>query len=279
MVTSGSPMRVAVVCSIEVFDSIRNVVGGMRVDDIHNDPQPQGVGFVYQVLEVVRRPRSGRHGEKACHVVPKGGVVGVLLDRHQLDHIVSCVFDSLQVVVREFSVGAHSPKLLSHSHMGLVNPNTLCWNGHWPFVRPLELLWRVPKNTIEQESVWILNLVSGPGRVSVFPLSIGSFDLNLVLRVVRNLWRSVVICFDCKIEASKAIFFANVLVSIPVVEVTEEFHAFRVGRPLFESQVSVWLKVQAVLFVTSANLNQPAFCIFESLEPSTKLNYKIRVKI
>ena len=165
----------------------------------------------------------------------------MLLDRHQLDHIVPCVFDSLQVMVGKFSVGAHSPKLLSHTHVGLVNPDTLCWNRHWPFVRPLELLRRVPKNTIEEESVWILNLVSGPGRVSVFPLSIRSFDLNLVLRVVGNLWRSVVICFDCKVEATKAIFFANVLVSIPVVEVSEEFHAFGVGCPLFESQVSVWL--------------------------------------
>lgn len=137
--------------------------------------------------------------------------------------------------------------------MRLVNTNTLMWDWNWSFVSPLEFLRRVPKHAIEKKRVFILDLVSSPSRISIFPFTVFPFNLNLVFGVVGYFWSAVAISFDCEIEATKTILFTHVLVPVPLVEISEEFHAFCVWGPLFESEVSVRLKVQAIFLVTSAD--------------------------
>ena len=136
---------------------------------------------------------------------------------------------------------------------------------------PFELFWRVPKHTIEKECVFILNLVSWPSRIPVSPLTVGTFNLDLVFGVVRNSWSSICVCLYEKSETTKWIFFAHEFISIPFIKVSEKLHAFGVWCPFFESKVSIWLEVQTVLFVTSSNFNETSFSILESLEPSIEL--------
>jgi hypothetical protein len=88
---------------------------------------------------------------------------------------------------------------------------------------------------------------------------------------VRNSRCTICVCLDEKVEATKRILFAHELISIPFIKVSEEFDAFGVWCPLFESYVSVWLEVQTIFLVTSTDFNETSFGIFESLEPSIEL--------
>ena len=54
------------------------------------------VALVDEFLELVGVTAARRRGEEVSHVVPKGGVVGVLLNGHELDCVVTQAFDTRQ---------------------------------------------------------------------------------------------------------------------------------------------------------------------------------------
>ena len=137
-------------------------------------------------------------------------------------------------MVSEFSVGAYSSEFLGHTNVWFINSITLLWLGNWSFMSPLELFRRVPKDTIIQKCVFILNLVLGPSWISISPLTISAFDLNLVFCIVLYFWGAICVGFNCQTEAAIWIFFANVLISIPMIKISKEFHALCIWCPFFK---------------------------------------------
>ena len=84
----------------------------------------------------------------------------MLLYRHQLDNIVPVLNDPVQVVIGKLSVSAHSSLLLGHAYMSLVDLITLVWGIKRLLVLPLVRLRWVPPDTIVQERLFVLNLIS-----------------------------------------------------------------------------------------------------------------------
>ena len=99
--------------------AVAGVVRGVAVHEIHDHDHPHPVGSVNEVLEVLwtTRPRAHRKGVR--DVVAEGGVVRVLLDRHQLNGVVVAGLDPGQDLVREFPVGRDLGLLATHSHVAL----------------------------------------------------------------------------------------------------------------------------------------------------------------
>lgn len=86
-------------------------------------------------------------------MISKTCIIGVFLNRHQLNDVVASIHNSLQVVVSKVRVRAHSLELLGHSHVSLVDPHALggVWVQEWLGVSPFELFLWVPKHGIKEE--------------------------------------------------------------------------------------------------------------------------------
>ena len=100
-------VRVDMVGAIELRDAVEDVRGGVRVDTVHYHVDSVGVGSVHKVFEVIRGALPGGHREEVSHVVTERGVVGVLLDSHELDAVVAAFFDSGDHVVGKLTVGRY----------------------------------------------------------------------------------------------------------------------------------------------------------------------------
>ena len=119
-------------------------------------------------------------------MISERGVVGMFLNGHKLDYIVACLLDSLQVIVCKIFIQVNFAPFLRHSDMCLVDTITLLRYRNWTLVGPLEFLVRVPPETIEKESGWVLNGHTSPRRVPIPPLPISLLNANLVFRVMRH---------------------------------------------------------------------------------------------
>ena len=74
------------------------------MNKVNNDLDAHRVSLVHEVLEVVRRSRPRRHGKEARHMITEAAVVGMLLDSHELDHVVARLLDLGQDLVSVESV-------------------------------------------------------------------------------------------------------------------------------------------------------------------------------
>lgn len=104
VVASLATVREAVVGAVEVLDAVVHVVARVRVNEVDDDTQSHAVRLVDQVLEVVRCARARAHTKEARDMVTKATIVRVLLYGHQLNHVVACLLDAVQVVIGEVTV-------------------------------------------------------------------------------------------------------------------------------------------------------------------------------
>ena len=109
------------ICPIEPIYAIVDVVGSVRVHNIDDDKDAETVGFVNQVLEIIRIALSRARGEVACDMVSEGAVVGVLLHSHQLNAVVATLLDVGKHIICKLSVLGHFAILGAHAHMRLIN--------------------------------------------------------------------------------------------------------------------------------------------------------------
>ena len=126
------------------------------MDDIDNDLDAHAVSLVNQVLELFRSALARGDGEEAGDVVAETGVVSVLLDSHELDHIVAGLLDSRQDFVGVVLVVAYAASFVRHADVRLIDPVT-CLVLSWDWIRVLPLMlvngWWVPVHTVKQSRI------------------------------------------------------------------------------------------------------------------------------
>lgn len=166
----------------------------------------------------------------------------MLLDSHELNHVVACLLDSFQIVISKISVRIDLAPLLSHTNMGLINSNTLFRLGDWSLMRPFEFLFWIPPVAIKKESIIILHSHTSPGRVSIASLAVWAFNIDFVFSVVRDSALAIFI-WNGNIEASEIIFLHSVLLSVPVVEFSEDRNGLSSRCPFFVNNITVGLQV------------------------------------
>jgi hypothetical protein len=67
----------------------------MGVHQVNDNSEAKGVSLIDQVLEVIRRSGPRRDTEKASDMIPKTSIVGMLLNGHELDNIISTILNPL----------------------------------------------------------------------------------------------------------------------------------------------------------------------------------------
>ena len=159
MISFGAAVGETVVSSIEPIDAIIDVVGGMRVNQIDDNPDSKTVSCVDQILKVVRGTRPRRYAKESRNMISETRIVRVLLNGHELNDIIPSIFDPLKIVLRVVSVRTDPPKLLRHAYMRFINPHTLMLYLNWFWVLPLVSCRWIPEHAIEKISIFVLDLV------------------------------------------------------------------------------------------------------------------------
>ena len=113
-------VEILVLGSVELVESVVDVLDRMAMDQVQQHAQTQAVGRVDQVFEVLGRAEAGRRSVEVAHVISEGAVVGVLHDGHELHGVVAEVGDARQHLFGELVVGPDFLLFLRHTDVGFV---------------------------------------------------------------------------------------------------------------------------------------------------------------
>ena len=91
------------------------------MDDIHQHDQSQSMGLINHRLELIRRSAATAGGKEIGHVVSEAPVIGMLLNGHDLDGIVTEFANSGQHLFSELEIAVHFGLLTRHPHVTLVD--------------------------------------------------------------------------------------------------------------------------------------------------------------
>ena len=89
MPTFRSLVEILMVRPIKMIQPIKDVLGGMAMDDIQQDCDAHAMRCVYELFEIIRETVATRRGKEAIDLVSEASVVCMFHDCHQLDDIVS----------------------------------------------------------------------------------------------------------------------------------------------------------------------------------------------
>ena len=105
---------------------------------IHDDTNASAVCVVHERFEFFGCTKSAGGGKEVGHVVSETAVVWVLLDRHDLDAVVSQISNTREYVDAEVLVGIDFLFLAGHANMALIDEKTgFAVFGHLLGVAPL----------------------------------------------------------------------------------------------------------------------------------------------
>lgn len=126
------------------------------MDDVDNDLDAHAVSFVDKVLELFGCALAGGDREEARNMIAETSIVCMLLNCHELYHVVASFFNPRQNFVGVSFVVAYTSTFVSHAYVGLVDPVT-CFVLSRNRVRMLPLMlvncWWVPEYTIKQTGI------------------------------------------------------------------------------------------------------------------------------
>ena len=121
----GALVEVQMVGSVEHVEPVEAVLARVAVHDVQQHDDAHAVRGVDEFAQVVRRAVPAAGGEEARDLVAEAGVVGMLHDRHQLDHVVPEVLDAWQDVAGEFLVRADAQLRRRDAHVRFVDASAL----------------------------------------------------------------------------------------------------------------------------------------------------------
>ena len=121
MFAAGITVEILVVAAVEASESFHFVFNGMRMHDVHNHGNSVGMGFVDKGFQLFRCAEAAGRSIEAGNVVAERTVVGVFLNGHDLDGIVSVLHYARKNVFAEFFVSTHALFVLSHTDMAFID--------------------------------------------------------------------------------------------------------------------------------------------------------------
>jgi hypothetical protein len=71
MATLSAFVKVKVIATIELVQTVKDIFASMRMDNIQKDGQTKAMGGIDKLFQIFRCSISGTGSKKACHLVPK----------------------------------------------------------------------------------------------------------------------------------------------------------------------------------------------------------------
>ena len=142
---------------------------------VHDDCNAMLMGFINELLEFIGSATTRRRSKKVGDVVAKRAVIGMLLDGHYLNTIITVCNDARKDVFAEFIVGAYFLSILRHTNMAFIDEE---WAFAWFKILLFEgiRLLRCPNLCRENFCLFVLHHTSGIRRdtltLSTFPINV-----------------------------------------------------------------------------------------------------------
>lgn len=263
MFSATAVMEEASVRSIELIQSVLNVLAGVGMNDVEHHEQSVLVRGVNHVLEVVGRTESRRSRKEAGDLVTKGGVVGVLHYGHNLDGVVALANNSRNHVVSEVSVAADLIFLGCDTNVALVDPQGTRRLGTLALEVIFLVTGRMPNVLLVVRSLagflrWLL-YVFCPRRQTVHQLTALCADDDFDLREMIYRARSVFPRRQEQLPLAERQLLELIRLPLPSVEVTGQVNCLSRRRPFSDDNGVVALNVNAEVFVALGEVFESTF--------------------
>lgn len=97
-------VEVLVISAVELVQRIKDILGGVTVDNIKKNHESHTVGSIDKLLQVLWGAITAASCKEIVDLITETGIVGVLHDSHELDDIVTESLDPGKHVLGEFFV-------------------------------------------------------------------------------------------------------------------------------------------------------------------------------
>ena len=154
------------ISAIKPVYAIVYIVWSVRMDNVNNYSETQLVSGVNKSLELIRSTLTRRRCKVSCNVITKWAIIGMLLNGHNLNTVVSVCFYSRKDVVRKFFVWRNFLIFWAHTYVTFINQKRIS-GSNWSLMLKLVRLRWVPKYTIKKIAIFVLLDESWPGRIFI----------------------------------------------------------------------------------------------------------------
>ena len=197
------------------------------------------MGGVDQGLEFFRRAEAAAQGEEIRHLVAEAPVVGMLLQGHDLQSVVSRLDDTRKHLLPEFGERSHLLFLGTHADVHLVDERI--GDLRTAFLTPAIGFLRFPDLGAEKLRIGVLHAAGRIGGDAFSPAP-GPFDEPFVEVAVRYLFRGHA---QFPVPSAKRLQ-GPLLIAVPGVEISQQIDFRGIGRPLPEHPLA-FLPVETIV--------------------------------
>ena len=228
----------------EVAEAFDFVLHSVALHHIHNYGDACLMRLVDELLQLFGRAEAGGRGEERTYVIAEAAVIGVLLNGHNLDAVVTLFDDARQHVFAKFVVSAHLFSILRHTDMAFVNQQRGGVGLERLFLKHI-FLFGCPYLCAENLCVVVLHHAAAPcGNALAFAAFPVHFEFIEVL-VFEGFCGELEFPVAGVFEALESIF----LVFLPAVEIAYEINGRGIGRP-FADYPTLFRLVQTEIQMT-----------------------------
>ena len=121
MFTSCAGVEVLIRITSKIAQAFHFILYCMRMNDVHNHCNTQSVCGIDQLLQFFRSTETGRSGKETGYMVTETTVVGMFLNCHDLNAIVSGFSYARKSFFTELVVSSYFIFLLRHTNMAFVD--------------------------------------------------------------------------------------------------------------------------------------------------------------
>ncbi|KAI3492991.1 hypothetical protein L1887_42366 [Cichorium endivia] len=228
----GALVEVEVVGAVKHVEAVEHILARVRVDNVEEYGDTHGMRNVDELLEVLGVAVPAAGGKEVGDLVAKRGVVGVLLDGHELDGVVAELLDTRQDVLCEFFELADARLGSGDADVCLVDLDVIGLGRLGVLDGVALLLGRVPEaRVVHGRNVQILRDAEDPCWQTLDPLARGQEHGDLELGVMWDGAGGIGKRRDGDVPLAVVILGHLVRVARPVVKVADERRLDGVGRP------------------------------------------------
>ena len=173
MFTSCAGVEVLIRITGKIAQSFHFILYCMRMNDVHNHCNTQSVCGIDQLLQFFRSTETGRSGKETGYMVTETTIIGMFLDCHDLNAIVSGFSNAWKSFFTELIISSYFFFLLCHTDMAFVDKQRIRIRFKCTL---LNFIWlfRCPDLCTENLGMFVLYHSCCPGRntfsTTTFPM-------------------------------------------------------------------------------------------------------------
>ena len=213
----------------EVAQTLYFILNGVALHEVHDNGNAHGVRLVNQLLEFLGSAETTGGCKETAHVVTETAVVGMLLQGHNLETVVTFLSNTREDQFAKLVVRAHLLGILRHTDMAFINKEWIALGSEGFFLEDVGRLG-IPYLRREYFGLLILNHAGTPSgnalTAAALPIDLHFVELSVTESVRRE--------FEFPIIGARNPLQLVLLLFLPLVEVANKINGSGIGCPFAE---------------------------------------------